>query len=104
MSAATVLLLPRFSEADVPNASRRAVQIAAFNDTIVSLAFAFALGTLIGAEQQYRQRTAGLSTNALVALGAAVFVHLGITLNGNAGAVQAVAYVASGVFSLVQAS
>ena len=40
-----------------------------FLDTVVSYLVAFVLGTLIGAERQYRQRTAGLRTNALVALG-----------------------------------
>ncbi len=65
--------------------------------TAFMLAVAFGLGTLIGAERQYRQRNAGLRTNVLVALGAASFVHLGIALNGHAGAVQVVAYVVSGV-------
>jgi uncharacterized membrane protein YhiD involved in acid resistance len=44
---------------------------AAFVNTAVCLLAAFVLGTLIGAERQYRQRSAGLRTNALVALGAA---------------------------------
>jgi len=34
---------------------------------------ALILGALIGAERQWRQRTAGLRTNALVAIGAAAF-------------------------------
>ena len=42
-----------------------------FLDTLISLTSAFVLGTLIGAERQYRQRTAGLRTNVLVAVGAA---------------------------------
>lgn len=68
-----------------------------FLNTLVSLSVAIALGTLIGAERQYRQRTAGLRTNALVALGASAFVDLGMRLNGNLGATQVLAYVASGV-------
>jgi len=36
-------------------------------DTLVSLSAAFILGGLIGFERQYRQRTAGLRTNVLVA-------------------------------------
>jgi hypothetical protein len=32
-----------------------------FGDTLVSLLTAFVLNTLIGAERQYRQRTAGLA-------------------------------------------
>src|SRR5438046_1808010 len=43
-------------------------QTADFLDTLVSLTAAFILGTLIGAERQYRQRTAGLRTNVLVAV------------------------------------
>ncbi len=68
-----------------------------FINTLVSLFVALSLGAIIGAERQYRQRTAGLRTNALVALGAAAFVDLGMHLNGNLGAVQVLAYIASGV-------
>lgn len=64
---------------------------------MLALAIAFALGTLIGAERQYRQRTAGLRTNALVAVGAAGFVSLGMALNAAAGASQILAYVISGI-------
>lgn len=66
-------------------------------NTFVSLAVAIVLGALIGAERQYRQRTAGLRTTALVALGASAFVDLGMRLMGNQGATQVLAYVASGV-------
>jgi putative Mg2+ transporter-C (MgtC) family protein len=68
-----------------------------FLDTIVSLGVAFVLGTLIGAERQYRQRTAGLRTNVLVAVGAAAFVDIGMRLNGAASAAHVLAYVVSGV-------
>lgn len=70
---------------------------AQFLDTLVSLGTAFVLGTLIGAERQYRQRTAGLRTNTLVAVGAAAFVDLGMRLTGQGGAIQIMAYVVSGV-------
>ncbi|GGY22386.1 MgtC/SapB family protein [Paludibacterium paludis] len=70
---------------------------AGFLDSLVRLAIAFLLGTTIGYERQYRQRTAGLRTNALVAVGAAVFVDLAHHLNGAAGAVHVTAYVVSGV-------
>lgn len=43
-------------------------------DTLASLLLAFVLGSLVGLERQYRQRTAGLRTNVLVAVGAALFV------------------------------
>src|SRR4051812_10652701 len=72
-------------------------QLADFADTLVSLFTAFLLGTLIGAERQYRQRTAGLRTNVLVALGAAAFVDAGMRLDGAGGAVRVMAYVVSGV-------
>ena len=68
-----------------------------FLNTLLSLFVALLLGTIIGTERQYRQRTAGLRTNALVALGASAFVDLGMRLNGNVGATQVLAYVASGV-------
>ena len=72
-------------------------QIHDFLDTLVSLAAAFVLGTLIGAERQYRQRTAGLRTNVLVALGAAAFVDLAMHLTGAEGSVRVIAYVVSGI-------
>ena len=63
----------------------------------ISLAVAFGLGTLIGVERQYRQRSAGLRTAVLVALGAAAFVDLGMRLTGGEGATRVVAYVVSGI-------
>ena len=72
-------------------------QLTDFVDTLVSLTTAFVLGTLIGAERQYRQRTAGLRTNVLVALGAAAFVDLAMRLTGADGAVRVIAYVVSGI-------
>jgi putative Mg2+ transporter-C (MgtC) family protein len=47
----------------------------------VQLALALLFGAAIGAERQWRQRTAGLRTNALVSSGAAMFV-LGSRLMG----------------------
>lgn len=41
---------------------------------VMNLLLAMCLGALIGAERQWRQRMAGLRTNALVATGAAVFI------------------------------
>lgn len=66
-------------------------------DTVVSVGAAFVLGGLIGLERQYRQRTAGLRTNVLVAIGAAVFVDMANRLQGHEGAVHVVAYVVSGI-------
>ena len=67
-----------------------------FLDTLVGLVAAFALGTLIGAERQYRQRSAGLRTNVLVALGAAAFVDFGLRL-GAPGSTQVLANVITGI-------
>ncbi|MCU5772903.1 MgtC family protein [Erwiniaceae bacterium BAC15a-03b] len=46
----------------------------AWSPFIVHLALAVLLGAVIGAERQWRQRMAGLRTNALVATGAAIFI------------------------------
>jgi putative Mg2+ transporter-C (MgtC) family protein len=73
-----------------------AFDLYAFINTAVCLAVAFALGTLIGAERQYRQRSAGLRTNALVAVGAAAFVDFGMQIGGS-GSTQVMAYVVSGI-------
>ena len=68
-----------------------------FIDTLLSLVVAFVLGTLIGAERQYRQRTAGLRTNVLVALSAAAFVDLALQVGGTEGAMRVLAYVVAGI-------
>ena len=72
-------------------------QLYDFLDTIVSLLTAFVFGTLIGAERQYRQRSAGLRTNVLVAVGASAFVDLANHLTGPEGSVRVIAYVVSGI-------
>ncbi|WP_283149312.1 MgtC/SapB family protein [Silvimonas soli] len=68
-----------------------------FAQSIVALVVAFILGTIIGYERQFRQRTAGLRTNTLVAVGAAAFVDMAFRLDGAGGAIRVVAYVVSGV-------
>ena len=65
--------------------------------TVLNLSAAFVLGALVGLERQFRQRTAGLRTNVLVALGAAVFVDMAFKIAGPEGASRVVAYVVSGV-------
>jgi putative Mg2+ transporter-C (MgtC) family protein len=69
----------------------------AFLHTVLALAVAFVLGTAIGFERQWRQRTAGLRTTVLVAVGAAAFSDLGLRLTGTEGAVRIIAYVVSGI-------
>jgi len=62
------------------------------------LIVAFILGGLVGAERQWRQRTAGLRTNCLVAIGSAMFVMMGGLIGGADGAQGRVAaYVVSGI-------
>jgi putative Mg2+ transporter-C (MgtC) family protein len=73
------------------------INLASLTDTSVSLMTAFVLGSLIGYERQFRQRTAGLRTNVLVSVGSAIFVDMANRLNGNEGAVHVMAYVVSGI-------
>ena len=61
------------------------------------LLLAFVLGAMIGLERQWRQRTAGLRTNTLVAVGAAIFIDLALRMGGPTEAIRVVAYVVSGV-------
>ena len=61
------------------------MQLDSLLNTLLSLVTAFVLGTLIGLERQYRQRTAGLRTNVLVAVGAAIFVDSANTIAGADG-------------------
>ena len=69
--------------------------------TLVSLTVAFVLGSIIGLERQIRQRTAGLRTNVLVCVGAALFVDIAVRYHalygGTPGPLQVIAYVVSGV-------
>ncbi|GEP12785.1 hypothetical protein MMMDOFMJ_1367 [Methylobacterium gnaphalii] len=64
----------------------------------ISQLVAFVLGTVIGAERQYLQRTAGLRT-AVLAAGAAAFVDLGMRLAGGDGATRTVS-LATGAASM----
>ncbi|MBH2895898.1 MgtC/SapB family protein [Serratia ureilytica] len=68
-----------------------------FIHTLLTLLTASVLGAAIGYERQFRQRTAGLRTNTLVATSAAIFVHLAMTIDGSGGAVRVISYVVSGV-------
>lgn len=64
--------------------------------TFPRLFLAMLLGAIIGAERQWRQRAAGMRTNALVCFGAAAFVDLGSVIGG-ANTTNVIAYVISGV-------
>lgn len=58
---------------------------------------ALLLGAAIGSERQWRQRMAGLRTNALVAGGAALFVSLGMMTPGEVSPTRIAAQVVSGI-------
>jgi putative Mg2+ transporter-C (MgtC) family protein len=65
----------------------------------VRAAAALVLGAAVGLERQWRQRTAGLRTNALVALGAALFELFAVLLSNQRGVdpTRIAAYVVSGI-------
>jgi putative Mg2+ transporter-C (MgtC) family protein len=58
---------------------------------------ALLLGMAIGLERQFRQHTAGLRTNALVSLGAALFVSLAREFPRESSPTRMAAYVISGI-------
>jgi putative Mg2+ transporter-C (MgtC) family protein len=57
----------------------------------------FLLGAVIGAERQWRNRNAGLRTNALVSVGAAGFVMIGGMSGGGDATIRIAAQVVSGI-------
>lgn len=73
------------------------INLASLLDSSISLLVAFVCGSLIGLERQYRQRTAGLRTNVLVAIGAAIFVDMGNRIGMQEGAAHIAGYVVSGI-------
>lgn len=66
-------------------------------DFTLRLLLAVGCGLAIGIERQWRSRTAGLRTNALVAAGACAFVLFGEQAGGDRAPLQITAYVVSGV-------
>jgi putative Mg2+ transporter-C (MgtC) family protein len=63
----------------------------------MNLLVAACLGAAIGLERQWRQRLAGLRTNTLVALGAAIFVTYSHVVSDDAGSARMAAQVVSGI-------
>jgi putative Mg2+ transporter-C (MgtC) family protein len=63
----------------------------------LNLLVAACLGAAIGLERQWRQRLAGLRTNTLVALGAAIFVTYSHVVPDGAGDTRIAAQVVSGI-------
>jgi putative Mg2+ transporter-C (MgtC) family protein len=56
-----------------------------FVDAMLRLLVAAGLGAALGLEREYRQKAAGLRTNMLIALGAALFTVVSVTIAGPAG-------------------
>jgi len=61
------------------------------------LGTALLIGAVIGFERQWRQRMAGLRTNALVAIGAAGFVVFSTTVSGDNSPTRVAAQIVSGI-------
>lgn len=62
-----------------------------------NIAVAIGCGSLIGIERQFRQRKAGLRTNALVALGAAAYMVVSMLIEGDMSPSRVAAQVVSGI-------
>jgi putative Mg2+ transporter-C (MgtC) family protein len=64
---------------------------------LANIVVALALGVVIGAERQWRQHQAGLRTNALVAVGAALFVSLSHLMDDQNSPTRIASYIVSGL-------
>jgi putative Mg2+ transporter-C (MgtC) family protein len=64
---------------------------------VLNTGAALLMGVAIGLERQWRQHSAGLRTNALVALGAALFVSLSILMDDTHSPTRIASYVVSGL-------
>jgi putative Mg2+ transporter-C (MgtC) family protein len=73
------------------------LRIMELNDFPLRLILALLLGAAIGAERQWRQRMAGLRTNALVAFGACCFTVFGLITPGDASPTRVAAQVVTGI-------
>lgn len=65
-------------------------------DFTMRLGLAFFLGTAIGFEREWRQKSAGLRTNTLVSVGSAAFVLLSYSIGGDATG-RVASYIVSGI-------
>jgi len=68
-----------------------------FLDFSLRLLLALVLGAFIGIERSLRRRMAGLKTNSLVAMGAALFVMYSINIPGEGSPTRVAAQVVSGI-------
>ncbi|SEI53042.1 putative Mg2+ transporter-C (MgtC) family protein [Dyadobacter koreensis] len=60
-----------------------------FTDDLYKLLFSFLIGAIIGAEREYRSKSAGLRTMILIAVGSTVFTLISIRISGDAGRIAA---------------
>lgn len=67
------------------------------DEILIRLGTAVVLGALIGLERQWRQRMAGLRTNALVSTGAACFLVFAALMPGDDSRARVAAQVVSGI-------
>lgn len=72
-------------------------ELTAMLDIVFRILLAILLGALVGAERQWRQRLAGLRTNALVSAGAAMFALLATLVDGELSPTRVASQVVSGV-------
>ncbi len=63
----------------------------------LNIVIALALGVVIGLERQFGQHPAGLRTNALVCVGAALFVSLSLLMDDKNSPTRMASYVVSGI-------
>ena len=73
------------------------MEAVSYFDFAIRVGAALLFGSLIGLERQWRQRMAGLRTNALVSTGTCLFVLITPLVGGNANPTQIPAYVVSGI-------
>jgi hypothetical protein len=80
-----------------PDDERRLGGLMSLLAIAVRIIIAVLLGGVIGLERQWRQRGAGLRTNALVSTGAAAFVALSALIPGESSPTRIAAQVVSGI-------
>ncbi|TBV07195.1 MgtC/SapB family protein [Stutzerimonas kirkiae] len=67
------------------------------SEILLHLALAALIGTCIGLERQWRHRLTGMTTNSLVALGAAIFTSLSLLFPEEGSSTRVAAQVVSGI-------
>ena len=60
-----------------------------YTEDLYKLLFSFFLGAIIGAEREYRSKSAGLRTLILIAVGSTLFTLVSIRISGDAGRIAA---------------